>query len=118
MSANGSGSDSNNSNAYYQTRVPDLYAATITLAVLQTLTVIARFAARRISAADLWWDDYTIVLALVRYYPSTYSQTQCSGRLTSSALDLGFWAVRLLLGSDSNLQSWASHSGIWRSCQR
>ena len=70
MSGNGS-----NSSAYYQTRVPDLYAATITLAVLQTIAVIARFAARRISAANFWWDDYTIVLALVRYTTSTFPLT-------------------------------------------
>lgn len=64
----GYGSDTN-SNAYHQTRVPDLYTATITLAVLQTITVIARFAARRIPAVNIWWDDYTIVLALVRCSP-------------------------------------------------
>lgn len=114
MSANGNGSDSK-SNAYYQSRVPDLYAATITLAVLQTLTVIARFAARRISAANIWWDDYTIVLALVRYYPVHNFRAQAPVGL-QSALDPGLWAVRLLLGPDPNLQFWASHSGIWRSC--
>lgn len=65
MSGDGSNS-SGNSDTYYQTRVPELYAATITLAVLQTIAVVARFAARRISAANFWWDDYTIVLALVR----------------------------------------------------
>lgn len=65
----GSGSKGN-SDAYYQTRVPDLYAATITLAVLQTIAVVARFAARKISAAKFWWDDYTILLALVRYTTS------------------------------------------------
>ncbi|KAF6227534.1 hypothetical protein HO173_012173 [Letharia columbiana] len=57
--------DGSNSNVYDQTRVPGLYAATITLAVLQTIAVVARFAARRISAATFWWDDYTIVLALI-----------------------------------------------------
>lgn len=65
MSGDGSNIKSN-SDAYYQTRVPDLYAATITLAILQTIAVVARFAARKISAANFWWDDYTIVVALVR----------------------------------------------------
>lgn len=54
------------SSMYYQTRVPDLYAATITLAIVQTIAVGARLAARKLSAANFWWDDYTIVLALVR----------------------------------------------------
>lgn len=64
MSGDGSNIKSN-SDAYYQTRVPDLYAATITLAILQTIAVVARFAARKISAANFWWDDYTIVVALL-----------------------------------------------------
>lgn len=33
--------------------------------VLATTAVIARLLARRISAASYWWDDATIVLALV-----------------------------------------------------
>lgn len=115
MSGNGS---SSNSNAYHQTRVPDLYAATITLAVLQTIAVVARFAARKISAANFWWDDYTIVLALVR--PTT-SFLQSSPETISTAYSSSgpeFRALRLLLGSNSDMQFWASHSGIWRPCYR
>lgn len=33
--------------------------------VLVTLAVIARLVARRMSAASFWWDDWTIVLAVV-----------------------------------------------------
>ena len=33
--------------------------------VLATIVVAVRLAARRSSAAKLWWDDYLIVLALV-----------------------------------------------------
>lgn len=84
MSGNGS-----NSNAYDQTRVPGLYAATITLAVLQTIAVVARFAARRISAATLGWDDYTIVLALVRYTKS--SRTVTLGDKLLALQCLRFW---------------------------
>lgn len=74
-------SGKSNSNAYYQTRVPDLYAATISLAVLQTIAVVARLAARKISAANLWWDDYTILLALVRH---TTSHPDVSGVFSRS----------------------------------
>lgn len=109
----GNGGDSNN-NAYNQTRVPDLYAATIALAIIQTLTVIARFAARRISAAHIWWDDYTIVLALVTHLPIHLLIYIIRSAYTT--LGPGLRTVRLLLGPNPNLQFWASHSGIRRSC--
>ena len=34
--------------------------------ILATFLVVARIIARKTSAADLWWDDFVIVVALVR----------------------------------------------------
>ena len=50
---------------YYQSRTSEVYGGTISLIALATLLVIARLAARRISAAKLWWDDVLLVAALV-----------------------------------------------------
>ncbi|KAI4108055.1 MAG: hypothetical protein LQ339_002327 [Xanthoria mediterranea] len=52
---------------YHQSNVRDVYGGTISLIVLATIAVGARLAARRLSVANLWWDDWTIVLALVTY---------------------------------------------------
>ncbi|CAO1604627.1 hypothetical protein XANCAGTX0491_008171 [Xanthoria calcicola] len=51
---------------YHQSNVSDIYGGTISLIVLAAIAVGARLAARRVSVANLWWDDWTIVLALVR----------------------------------------------------
>lgn len=50
---------------YHQSKAPEIYGGTISLIVLATIAVVARLAARRVSVANLWWDDLTIVLALV-----------------------------------------------------
>ncbi len=42
-----------------------IWVGTITTLVPATLAVILRLIARYISSASCWWDDYTIVLALV-----------------------------------------------------
>lgn len=42
-----------------------VYIGTITTIVPATAAVILRFAARRISHAGFWWDDYMIAIALV-----------------------------------------------------
>ena len=38
--------------------------------VLSTIAVTARLVARKLSAAEFWWDDFFIVLALVRRPPT------------------------------------------------
>ncbi|KAL8991365.1 MAG: hypothetical protein Q9177_000206 [Variospora cf. flavescens] len=50
---------------YHQSKAPEIYGGTISLIVLATIAVVARLAARRVSVANLWWDDLTIVLALI-----------------------------------------------------
>lgn len=50
---------------YYQTRQPAVYVVTSVLLVLATTAVILRFWARHISVARYWWDDFTIIVALV-----------------------------------------------------
>lgn len=52
--------------AYNQSRAYEIYIGTITLMVLASIAVTARLAARKISVANYWWDDYLIALALVR----------------------------------------------------
>ena len=42
-----------------------VWVGSIVSVVLATIAVAARLAARRISAARFWWDDYTIIMALV-----------------------------------------------------
>lgn len=52
--------------AYYESRTSDLYGGTIALVGAATIAVALRIVARRISAAKFWWDDWNLVLALVR----------------------------------------------------
>ena len=52
--------------AYHDSRASNLYSATIPLVVVATFAVGSRLVARKISAAKYWWDDWTLVLALVR----------------------------------------------------
>ena len=37
-----------------------------TLLILAVVSVVLRLASRRISRAKLWWDDYCIIVALVK----------------------------------------------------
>ena len=50
---------------YNQSRISKVYGGTIPLIVLATTLVVTRLIARRVSVAKLWWDDYTIIAALV-----------------------------------------------------
>ena len=43
-----------------------MYALATVLSILATVAVILRFYARRIKKVHLSWDDYLVVLALVR----------------------------------------------------
>jgi hypothetical protein len=42
-----------------------IYVGTITTIVPATIVVILRYFARYVARAGFWWDDYTIVAALV-----------------------------------------------------
>lgn len=53
------------SDAYYQSRAPGLYGGTITLIIVAAVAVALRLTARKVSAANFWWDDWTLVIALV-----------------------------------------------------
>ena len=48
-----------------QSRVPAIYAAVISVSVLCTVAVALRFLCRRLMKAVLWWDDWTILAALL-----------------------------------------------------
>ena len=50
---------------YYQSRTSGVYGGTISLILVAAIAVCLRLAARKISAANLWWDDWTLVIALV-----------------------------------------------------
>lgn len=50
---------------YDESRTSQIYGGTISLISLATILVIARLYARKSSAANLWWDDFVIVVALV-----------------------------------------------------
>ena len=45
---------------------PRIIATCATLIVLSSVAVVLRFVARQLSRAGLWWDDWTILAALVR----------------------------------------------------
>ncbi|KAI4218473.1 MAG: hypothetical protein LQ349_008701 [Xanthoria aureola] len=45
----------------------DIYKGTIFQIVLATVSVAVRLVARQKSPAKLWWDDFTVVVALIRY---------------------------------------------------
>ncbi len=48
-----------------QSRVGAIYAAVITVSIASTLAVALRFVCRRMINAHLWWDDWTMLAALV-----------------------------------------------------
>ena len=49
------------------TQVPRIIATSAVLITLSTIAVLLRFVARYLSKAGLWWDDWTILMALVCY---------------------------------------------------
>lgn len=58
-------SDVRDPDVYHENRYPEIYAGTIILLVVATAVVILRLYARRLSVVSLWWDDWTLVVALV-----------------------------------------------------
>ena len=54
--------------SYHETRVPEIHGVIITLSVIATILTALRVLSRRIIRAQLWWDDWTIFLAMVSIY--------------------------------------------------
>ena len=48
-----------------QSRVGAIYAAVITVSIASTIAVASRFVCRRMVKAHMWWDDWTMLAALV-----------------------------------------------------
>jgi len=46
---------------------PKIIAVSAVLIAISTIAVILRFMSRMVSKAGLWWDDWLIVAAMVRY---------------------------------------------------
>ena len=63
-----------------------IYVGTIATIIPATLAVILRFIARRVSGAGLWWDDYTIAIALVRFGPFCLFASYQHDRYTDSVV--------------------------------
>ena len=53
------------SDAYYQNRTAAVYSGTISLIIVAAIAVTLRLISRKVSAAPFWWDDWTLVIALV-----------------------------------------------------
>ena len=51
---------------YQQSRAANVYGGTISLVALATFAVALRLFVRSTTKAKFWWDDYILVLALVR----------------------------------------------------
>ena len=48
-----------------ESRVGDIYATVITVSVLCTIAVVLRFCCRGLVRVRLWWDDWSILAALI-----------------------------------------------------
>ena len=58
------------------TQSPRIIGTCITLIVITTAAVALRFLARHLSRAGLWWDDWTILGALVRLRNPTFDSPE------------------------------------------
>ena len=52
--------------AYDQSRIPNVYGGTIPLVIVATFAVALRLFVRSTTKAKFWWDDWILALALVR----------------------------------------------------
>ncbi|KAL8967477.1 MAG: hypothetical protein Q9183_002903 [Haloplaca sp. 2 TL-2023] len=60
---------------YNESRASEVYAATITLTVIATISIALRLISRRLCEAKLWYDDWTIFAAMRTRRPSDANQT-------------------------------------------
>ena len=49
-----------------QSQTTRIIATSVILMILSAVAVLLRFAARKLSKAGLWWDDWTILGAMVQ----------------------------------------------------
>ena len=87
--------DSRMSNVYQQNRTGEIYGSIITLTVIATVAVILRLFARKFSPASFWWDDWTIIIALVKHFDHSLSSRIYTDDFFE---DLVFWQCHLLFG--------------------
>lgn len=90
------------SDIYYQSRTSDVYGGTISLILVAVIAVSLRLTARRLSAAGFWWDDWTLVIALVnqqcRVFISVHQVCLTSIiQILDFCLCIGYW-VQVRLG--------------------
>ena len=83
--------------AYYQSRTAGVYGGTISLLIIAAIAVVLRLTARRISAANFWWDDWTLVIALVSL-AEPRPRFPSFSHLPDVVEDFGLWPKRGLLG--------------------
>lgn len=81
---------------YTQSSTSAVYGGTISLITVAAIAVPLRFTARRISAATLWWDDWTLVVALVSWRHFVYRLPTSQSWLThlkilDFSLCTGYW---------------------------
>lgn len=53
------------SDAYAENRAAEVYGGMIPLTIIATVAVVLRMIARRVAGTTYWWDDLTVVVALV-----------------------------------------------------
>lgn len=68
---------------YEETLRPDLYAAVGISLPLAYICVGLRVYGRRLQGQNLWWDDYTSIIALVRMSHPEYALTGGGLQLTN-----------------------------------
>ena len=59
-----------------EARQPNILAPCIIFAIVSPLAVAARFYSRRIAGAGLWWDDWTVLIALVSFQTESNSDAR------------------------------------------
>ena len=85
---------------YYESRQVRIYIVTAVLLVIATVGVALRLSARKISSARFWWDDYTIVVALV--FPLLWAYPFGLARILRKATDILLWPHSHVLASSSH----------------
>lgn len=112
------------SDIYNQNRVGDLYAGTMPLAIIAWIFVGLRFYSRYTSASKLWWDDWTILMAVVCFHPLVSACLCLWRKQRSESLMAVLRAVfrhrprDLLLASDYLWRSGSSYGCVRRPRER
>lgn len=99
---------------YNQSRVPEVYGATISLILLATIAVAARLVARKLSTAKIWWDNSIIVVALVSFN-NLQDCKQCLITLWTPGCELGPECGILVKHQAWGI--WSPHCPTWWTCR-